>query len=164
MEAGRIEFPENVALRTKEEFPLDWFLVKDNPNFQAGIKTQNLQNDTQKNIFHQIVLRKDPVSIDGKDLQLGLIDTNSKATKNILSYQEFEKVQADEIDKDAKKIKKFQNWEQIKFDGKINKISDIPEDLIKKYGVPQFGFRFYKGVVFWSGYLKNGAENTRPIS
>ena len=164
VEAGRIEFPENVALRTKEEFPLDWFLVKDNPNFQAGIKTQNLQNDTQKNIFHQIVLRKDPVSFDGKDLQLGLIDTNSKATKNILSYQEFEKVQADEIDKDAKKIKKFQNWEQIKFDGKINKISDIPEDLIKKYGVPQFGFRFYKGVVFWSGYLKNGAENTRPIS
>ncbi len=161
VEAGRIEFPENVALITKEEFPLDWFLVKDNPNFQAGIKTQNLQNDTQKNIFHQIVLRKDPVSFDGKDLQLGLIDTNSKATKNILSYQEFEKVQADEIDKDAKKIKKFQNLEQIKFDGKINKISDIPEDLIKKYGVPQFGFRFYKGVVFWSGYLKNGAENTK---
>jgi hypothetical protein len=164
VEAGRIEFPENVALRTKEEFPMDWFLVKDNPNFQAGIKTENGQNEIQKTIFHQVRISKDPSSFDGKDLQFGLIDSNSKATKNILSYQEFEKVQAEEFDKDAKRIKKFQNWEQIKFDGKINKVSDIPEDLIKKYGVPQFGFRFYKGVAFWSGYLKGGTENTEQNS
>lgn len=114
-----------------------------------------MQNNIQKTIFHQIILSKDPVSFDGQNLQIVLINENSKATTKILSPEEFRQLQSQELDKDAKKIKKLVNWDKIKFNGKVNKISDIPENLIKEYGIPQFGFRFYKGVVLWSGNLSN---------
>lgn len=147
VEAGVIAFPGNVALRNKEEFPLDWLKVKDNPNFQAGIKTID-----SRTIFHQMTFRNDPIFWNGENLQFGLKNKESKQTKSILSVQEYQRLADEENTLDAKKVKKFQNWEKIKFDGKINKISDIPENLLDKYGIPQFGFRFYKGVVFWTGY------------
>lgn len=152
-EAGVIEFPGNVALRTKEEFPLDWFKIKNNPNFQAGIKTVDTRT-----IFHQMTFRNDPIIWNGQDLQFGLKNKETKTTKEILSPEEYKKLANEEENLDAKKVKKFQNFEKIKFEGKINKISDIPENLLDKYGIPQFGFRFYKGVVFWTGYRSNSQE------
>lgn len=153
IEAGVIEFPGNVARRTKEEFPLDFFQVKDNPNFQTGIKTKDLRT-----IFHQMTFRKDPISWNGQDLQFSLKNPQNKQTKPILSNLEYKKLANEEKISDAKSIKKFQNFDKIKFDGKINKISDIPKDLLDKYGIPQFGFRFFKGVVFWTGYRNNSQE------
>ncbi len=153
VEAGVIEFPNNVKLRTKEEFQLDWFKVKNNPNFEAGIKTTN-----NRTIFHQMTFRNDPISWNGENLQFGLKNKETKTTKSILSPEEYKKIASEEKNLDNKKVKKFQNWEKIKFDGKINKISDIPENLLDKYGIPQFGFRFYKGVAFWTGYRSNSQE------
>ena len=153
VEAGVIEFPGNVALRPKEEFQLDWLKVEDNPNFQVGIKTTD-----GRTIFHQMTFRNNPIIWNGENLQIGLNHAESKQTKPILSPEEYKKIANEEKILDSKKVKKFQNFEKIKFEGKVNKISDIPNNLLDKYGIPQFGFRFYKGVVFWTGYRSNSQE------
>lgn len=54
IEAGRIQFPGNVEKEPKEDskdFPLDWFLVKDDPNFQAGNKNSKFAKQYSKNHF-----------------------------------------------------------------------------------------------------------------
>ena len=56
------------------------------------------------------------------------------------------------------KENKFSNWNEIKFAGKINKISDIPLEVMNQIiaqnkipnSVPAYGFRFYNGVAFWA--------------
>lgn len=56
------------------------------------------------------------------------------------------------------KENKFLNWNEIKFAEKINKISDIPLEVMNQIitqnkipnSVPAYGFRFYNGVAFWA--------------
>ncbi len=124
----------------------NFFKSNTKTDFQNSFSSQNSQNNS-------------------KEISTGQNSNNSFQTNSQISSNSGQNSQNLEI-KNKKitlenlqaKENKFDNWNEIKFAGKINKISDIPANVMSQImqknkipgSVPAYGFRFYNGVAFWA--------------
>lgn len=128
----------------------NFFKSNTKTDFQNSFSSQNSQNNSK-----EISTGQNSNNSFQTNLQI-----SSNSSQNSQNSQNLEiKNKKITLENLQAKENKFDNWNEIKFAGKINKISDIPANVMSQIMqrnkipgsvLPAYGFRFYNGVAFWA--------------